>query len=65
MTALPPDLVEALTMLRDAHPSFASVADMLVDLADDESVSPKVYDRVCDAVFTVLYAWLEADQRGR
>lgn len=54
---LPADLEELLAFLRAAHPSFASVADTLTDLAADDSVSPEVYDRVCDAVFTVLTAW--------
>lgn len=50
-------LEDDLAFLRVAHPSFVSVADTLVDLAADESVSPEVYDRVCEAVFTVLTAW--------
>lgn len=53
-----------LETLRTAHPSFGKVADTLVKVADtlvalayDETVTPQVYDRVCDAIFTVLYAW--------
>ena len=58
---VPPDLLELLAFLRATHPSFGSVADTLTDLAADDSVSPAVYDRVCDAVFTVLTAWAMKD----
>lgn len=49
-----------LATLRAAHPSFGPVADTLVDLANDDTVSPQVYLRVCEAVFTVLNAWAES-----
>lgn len=57
VTALPLETRELVEFLRAAHPSFNSVADTLLDLAADDSVSPQVYERVCDAVFTVLTAW--------
>jgi hypothetical protein len=53
-------VAESLQVLRAAHPSFEPVADTLVDLANDETVSPEVYTRMLDAVFIVLYAWLTA-----
>jgi len=46
-----------LDVLRAADPAFGEVADTLVELANDRTVSPAVYDRVCAAVFAVLGAW--------
>lgn len=60
-TALPLETREGIEVLRAAHPSFNSVADTLLDLAADDSVSPQVYERICDAVFTVLMAWAMKD----
>jgi hypothetical protein len=54
---LPAETREGIEALRAADPSFGSVADTLLALAGDDSVSPQVYERVCDAVFTVLMAW--------
>jgi hypothetical protein len=48
-----------LAELRAADPRFEAVADTLLALTEDDSVSPAVYDRVCSAVFTVLDAWAE------
>ncbi len=44
-------------MLRGA--GFSDVADVLLDLAADDTVSPEVYEKVCRAVFSVLNAWAE------
>lgn len=50
-----------LDVLREADESFGPVADLLLELAADASVSPVVYDRVAAAVFTVLEAWANAN----
>ena len=47
------------SVLRGAREGFDEVADILEELADDPSVSPMVFDKVCRAVFTVLTAWVE------
>ena len=59
-TAQPPELAREIETFRSAHPLFGSVADTLLELADDTTVTPAVYDRVCEAIFTVAHAWLEA-----
>lgn len=61
VAAVPRDVMVGIAVLRDADPSFAEVADTLLDLAADDAVSPAVYDRVCLAVFTVLEAWATAN----
>lgn len=58
-----PDMVGGLATLRFAHPSFGPVADMIVELADDPTVTPEVYEKVCRSTFVLLSAW--ADERER
>ena len=55
MPDAPDDLTDGIALLRDC--GFSDCADTLLDLAADDSVSPEVYERVCDAVFSVLNAW--------
>lgn len=58
---IPSEVMDGIAVLREADPSFAEVADTLLDLAADDAVSPVIYDRVCSAVFTVLEAWATAN----
>lgn len=64
MQAKPLDQFPELAMLRhilvSSHPSFGRVDEILIGLAADESVSPAVFDRVCEALFVVLNAYAEA-----
>ncbi len=51
------DLAEGLIALRES--GFVQVADLLLDLADDDTVSPEVYEKVCEVLFQVLNACAE------
>lgn len=62
MIPLDPETMEGITTLRNAHPAFGKVANLLLELAGDRDVSPELYLRICDSVFTVLNAW--ADQKN-
>jgi hypothetical protein len=55
----PPELEALREVLRRSHPSFVGIDAILMELAADESVSPRVFDRVCEALFTVLMAYAE------
>lgn len=57
------DVERGIAIMRAADPSFGAVADTLLDLANDDTVSPEVYERVCAAVFVVLNAWSDLNER--
>jgi hypothetical protein len=57
--------IEAIGVARLHEAGFGSVAETLLDLADDPTVSPDVYEKVCEAVFTVLNAWAEERTRAQ
>lgn len=56
--------VEAIGIARLHEAGFGSVADTLLELAEDESVSIDVYEKVCAAVFAVLDAWAGRQPSG-
>jgi len=49
-----------LALMVEREPRLQIVADTLRDVALDATVSPRVFDQVCAAIFAALDLWLEA-----
>lgn len=63
MASVEKDIAHGLKMMRREDQRIGKAADVLEELAHDDSVTPYVYDRVCDAVFSVLDAYHDARKR--